>query len=152
MDSRLVGNFLRKRRMSLKLTQRQIAEMLGFQTCQFISNIERGIADIPPSRIKDFAGVLQLEAGDLAAMVSESMRTKLLKKTAISFTSEEGSTSEEDPFLNAFVLAWRTASPQAKESLKYVVMKVLNIDYELDSYESYDLKNNLVLDETSPIC
>ncbi|MBN1115356.1 MAG: helix-turn-helix transcriptional regulator [Oligoflexia bacterium] len=132
MDSRLVGSFLRKRRISLRLTQRQVAEMLGFQTCQFISNIERGIADIPPSRIKDFAEVLQVNAQELAAMVSESMRTKLMKKTSIPLGQEAGSMGkEDDPFVNAFILAWQTADEEAKASIKYLAMKVLNMDYEL---------------------
>jgi transcriptional regulator with XRE-family HTH domain len=133
MDSKLVGSFIRKRRLSLKLTQRQVAEMLGFQTCQFISNIERGIADIPPFRIKDFANVLQVDPTELATMVSDSMRTRLLKKTAINVTKDGTALGREsDPFLEAFTVAWQTASPNTKQCMKYVAKKLLNMDYELE--------------------
>jgi transcriptional regulator with XRE-family HTH domain len=131
MDSRLVGGFLRKRRINLKLTQRQVAELLGFQTCQFVSNIERGIADIPPSRIKDFANVLKVDAQELATMVSDSMRTKLLKKTALPSDTNPTKEKKEDPFIDAFLLAWQTASDTSKTCIKHVAMKVLNMDYEL---------------------
>ena len=130
MDSKLVGNFIRKRRMSLKFTQRQVAEMLNFQTCQFISNIERGIADIPPSRIKDFADVLQISANDLAGMVSDSMKNKLLKKTLITLPMEGSESENKDPFIESFLLSWRTANDETKECIKFFVSKVLNMELE----------------------
>ena len=136
MDSKLVGSFIRKRRISLKLTQRQIAEMLGFQTCQFISNIERGIADVPPSRIKDFADVLQVAPSDLASMVSDSMKNKLLRKTSISISEENRDDANNDPFIEAFALAWRTANKEAKDCIKFFVSKALGIDYDFSGSQS----------------
>lgn len=48
----LQGQFLKKVRYRHNLSQSELAEKLGGVTPQFISNIENGIAGIPPKYIK----------------------------------------------------------------------------------------------------
>ncbi|MCX6112673.1 MAG: helix-turn-helix transcriptional regulator [Proteobacteria bacterium] len=121
MMSKLVGNFIKKRRSVLKLTQKQLSDSLGFKTSQFISNLERGIAEIPPSRIKDFAEVLQMDNNEFTNLVSESLKRKILKKTDIA----EG---EKDPFVDKFLSAWSVASDEDKNLIKTLISKVLDIE------------------------
>jgi transcriptional regulator with XRE-family HTH domain len=118
MGSKLVGDFIKKRRAVLKLTQKELSGSLGFKTSQFISNLERGIAEIPPSRIKDLAGILQVEANELANLVSESLKRKLLSK------SEEIG-GESDPFIDQFLSAWSVAGEEDRALIKTLVSKVL---------------------------
>ena len=120
MTSKLVGNFIKKRREVLKLTQRQLSNSLGFSSSQFISNLERGIAEIPPSRIKDFAEVLQMDNNEFANLVSESLKRKILKKTDMI-------SGEKDPFVDKFLSAWSIASNEDKLLIKTLVSKVLDI-------------------------
>ena len=121
MTSKLVGNFIKKRREFLKLTQRQLSDSLGFKTSQFISNLERGIAEIPPSRVKDFAEALQMDNNEFANLVSESLKRKILKRTDMI-------SLEKDPFVDKFLSAWSIASPEDKLLIKTLVSKVLDIE------------------------
>ena len=115
----MVGGFIKKRRTVLKLTQKQLSESLGFTSSQFISNLERGVAEIPPSRIKDFANILQVDPSEMAKLVSESLKRKVFMKTdAIG----------EDPFMDQFLTAWSTASEQDRDLIKTLISKVLKIE------------------------
>lgn len=105
----------------LKLTQKQLSDSLGFKTSQFISNLERGIAEIPPTRIKEFADILKVESSELARLASESLKRRLLGKSEY-----EGASA--DPFMDKFLSAWSTASEQDRELIKNLVSKVLRID------------------------
>ncbi|RLA87999.1 MAG: hypothetical protein DRG20_06730 [Deltaproteobacteria bacterium] len=59
-DYKELGEFLRKRRQELGLTQKQVAEALGYSFPNFISMIENGYK-VPLKRYKDFAKVLKLD-------------------------------------------------------------------------------------------
>ncbi|MEI6093288.1 MAG: helix-turn-helix transcriptional regulator [bacterium] len=121
MASKMVGDFIKRRRSALKLTQKQLSDRLGFNTYQFISNLERGVAEIPPSRVKDFAEALQIDNNEFANLVSESLKRKILKKKDLMG-------GVEDPFIDKFLCSWSLASEEDKSLIKTLVSKVLDIN------------------------
>lgn len=66
------AKFLRRHRLKLKLTQKQLAQRLGLKHDQFICNIERGNAGIPVERIKTFASVLNVEVKKLVKLKAKT--------------------------------------------------------------------------------
>ncbi|MGV6875122.1 helix-turn-helix domain-containing protein [Pseudochelatococcus sp. B33] len=61
---RLGGRWLKERRESAGLSQRQLAEILGVEYYTFISQIETGHGRIPPDRYEAWAGAIGLELAD----------------------------------------------------------------------------------------
>jgi len=127
MNSKQLGRFLKKKRQKLAITQGELAKKLGFSSSQFISNIERGVADIPANRITDFAVAFGVETSELAKFVSDSVSDKVVKKTKTKLKIKH---SEEDPFIQAFIAAWETADVKEKDCIRVVAQKVLDIDYK----------------------
>lgn len=48
------AKFITKARLRAKLTQVELAEALGYDGGQFISNAERGICALPCAQVRDF--------------------------------------------------------------------------------------------------
>ena len=126
MNQKQLGRFLRKKREALCVTQGELARKLGFSSSQFISNIERGVSVIPFSRIKEYADNIGLDGTELSGLVSEAINDKTIKKTAGKLNVGQ---QKQDPFIEAFTCAWRTASQKEKDCVKIVAERVLNIDY-----------------------
>lgn len=122
MNIKVVGKFLKKRRLSLNISQKLMAQKLGFKTCQLISNIERGVSGIPSSRIKDFAKILELDTKDLLKLIADSKNDKVYKKNMLDLNE-----NEDDLFIKNFSFAWSTLNLREKEALKLVLTKFLNI-------------------------
>jgi SOS-response transcriptional repressor LexA len=59
--SKVIGKFIKVRRTELGLSQNDLARSLGYNTSQYISNIERGLASIPFAKIRDMAGLLKVD-------------------------------------------------------------------------------------------
>ncbi len=58
------GNWLKQRRESLGLSQRQLADRVGAEYYTFISQLETGRGRIPPDRYNDWARALEMHAPD----------------------------------------------------------------------------------------
>ena len=129
MNSKQLGVFLRKKRESMGVTQKALSQKLGLGTCQFISNIERGVSEIPFNRIGLYAESLQLNAHELTKMIEEVLNKKTEKKTSVKLYGTE-TNSEEDPFIVKFIEAWQQADEKDKESVKVLVSRFLNIKEE----------------------
>ncbi len=54
-----ISNKVRKRRLSLGLSQEDLAKKLGYKSKTTINKIESGVNDIPRKKIKDFAVALK---------------------------------------------------------------------------------------------
>ena len=54
-----ISNKVRKRRLSLGLSQEDLAKKLGYKSKTTINKIESGVNDIPRKKIKDFAVALE---------------------------------------------------------------------------------------------
>lgn len=126
MNQKQLGRFLRKKREAAGLTQGGLSKRLGFSSSQFVSNIERGIAVIPASRLNDYAGIIGVSPDELSMLVSDASSEKALKRAASKFNV---GTRKEDPFIEAFICAWQTAGQKEKECVKIVAERVLDIEY-----------------------
>lgn len=58
---REAGQWLKERRESIGLSQRQVAEKVGAEYYTFISQLETGRGRIPPARYVDWANALEIE-------------------------------------------------------------------------------------------
>lgn len=56
---------IKKRRLELQLTQADLATKLGYADKSMIAKIEKGLVDLPQSKILAFADVLQISPSDL---------------------------------------------------------------------------------------
>ncbi len=54
-----ISNKVKKRRLSLGLSQEDLAKKLGYKSKTTINKIESGVNDIPRKKIKDFAVALE---------------------------------------------------------------------------------------------
>jgi transcriptional regulator with XRE-family HTH domain len=59
--SKVIGKFIKVRRTELGLSQNDLARALGYNTSQYISNIERGLASIPFAKIQEMASLLKVD-------------------------------------------------------------------------------------------
>ena len=59
--SKVIGKFIKVRRTELGLSQNDLARALGYNTSQYISNIERGLASIPFAKIQEMSRLLKVD-------------------------------------------------------------------------------------------
>lgn len=60
-----LAQFLKEKRTSADLSQKDVAKQLGYQTSQFISNWERGISQPPITVVKKLAGIYKVPAKEM---------------------------------------------------------------------------------------
>jgi transcriptional regulator with XRE-family HTH domain len=63
--SQVIGKFIRARRKELGLSQSDVARTLGYNTSQYISNIERGLASLPFAKLQEISTLLKVDARHL---------------------------------------------------------------------------------------
>jgi transcriptional regulator with XRE-family HTH domain len=68
---RIVGKFLRERRVKAGLTQMDVATSLSYTTAQFISNWERGISMPPLETLPKISGLLKIPPKEIIAVISQ---------------------------------------------------------------------------------
>lgn len=56
---------IKSRRLALNMTQSELAEIMGYADKSMIAKIEKGIVDLPQSKIIAFANALKVKPGDL---------------------------------------------------------------------------------------
>lgn len=56
---------IKSRRLTLNMTQSELAELMGYADKSMIAKIEKGTVDLPQSKITAFAKVLKTNPGDL---------------------------------------------------------------------------------------
>lgn len=61
----IVGKRIKERRQELKMSQRDLAERMGYSNHSTITRIEAGSVDLPQSRITQFAEALGTTPGHL---------------------------------------------------------------------------------------
>lgn len=79
----LIGNFLKKRRLTEGLSQRDVGLKLGYGSAQFISNIERGEASIPPKVIKKLMNVLSISEKEVLKIMLQQHEQYLRSQIGI---------------------------------------------------------------------
>lgn len=69
-----IGEKIKERRIALNLSQRDLAEMMGYSNHSTIARIEAGKVDLPQSKIVQFAEVLKISIADLMGWNEEIQR------------------------------------------------------------------------------
>ncbi len=74
----LVGQFIRRRREALHLSQRALGLLFTpAVTTQFISNVERGVTPLPPSHVPTLTQALQITENELLTLMEQEYTLKL---------------------------------------------------------------------------
>lgn len=86
-----IYNRIRMRRQELGWTTDELAKRMGYKDRSSISKIESGKADIPQSKVKAFADVLDTTVSWLLGIddVAEDFDAKSTKPTLVSLTSQQ---------------------------------------------------------------
>lgn len=101
----IVGERIKARRKELQLSQRDLAERMGYSNHSTITRIEAGKVDLPQSRIMQFAEALGTTPGHLMGLDAEpedlgSLAATVLADPAILNMMQEYMTlSEADKFM-----------------------------------------------------
>lgn len=77
-----VGLFLKAARLKANLTQLEISVKLGYDTPQYISNVERGACTVSIQAMAKFAQVLPLDRDKLVKVVIDQATTQLREALA----------------------------------------------------------------------
>jgi transcriptional regulator with XRE-family HTH domain len=84
LDKKYFGNFLARKRSLAGLSQNDLAEKLGYNTGQFVSNWERGTSSPPVDKLPMIAKILRIPAEELIdVIISETefyLKAHLLNK------------------------------------------------------------------------
>lgn len=67
----LFGENVKKRRLALGLTQRELAEKLGFDSHSTIAKIEKGVRSTPLDKLPDFCRVLRCQPTELLGLTQQ---------------------------------------------------------------------------------
>lgn len=113
---------IRNRRIELGLTQAELAEKIGYRSISTIAKIERGINDIPQSKIKAFADALNTTPGELMGEVEPA-------PVPLSLTQQE----EEH------IKKYRQLNTDGKNRVDYV----LNMEFDLMNNSAEKEEQNL---------
>jgi transcriptional regulator with XRE-family HTH domain len=135
---KLVGEFIRKHRESLGISQRTLG--LSFNppvTTQFISNVERGVTPLPPMHIPILAKALAVKEGELMQLLEKEYALKLngrLGKAGDLEENGEGSSEfsldiahQDYDFIKSLYEAYRTADTRTRQAFSAACESVLNL-------------------------
>lgn len=75
------AQFIKSARESVGLSQRELAEKLGYSTGQFISNMERGLCSLPLNKMKKLCKLTKSHLCDLADVKQYDFKNSLEKWT-----------------------------------------------------------------------
>ena len=70
-------DYLQQKRKAANLSQRDVADKLGYQTPQFISNWERGVACPPVKDIKTIANLYMVSAEEIFQYILDDTTEKI---------------------------------------------------------------------------
>lgn len=69
MSKQNLGRFLQDARIKVGLSQKEVADRLGYQTAQYVSNWERGIATPPGRTLRKLADLYRIPAEELYEVI-----------------------------------------------------------------------------------
>ncbi len=75
-----VAQFLKTARLAKSLSQMEVAHKLGYNTSQFVSNWERGIASPPVAILRRLAKVYGINGEDLFARILTDTERQMRKE------------------------------------------------------------------------
>ena len=134
---RLVGDFIRKRREALKMSQRALGLLFDPPvTTQFISNVERGVTPLPPSHIPILAKALTVSPSEITVLLEKEYALKLSGRLG---HAENGSSDHLDiwpnlvvskadyEFMKSLYDAYRVSDDKTKQAFSTVCESILVI-------------------------
>lgn len=78
-DFQKFGNYLREARLNQGFTQNFVARRLKYSSAQFVSNMERGIAPPPFSKLKILISLYDMDPHEVIDQLLEEQRTILAR-------------------------------------------------------------------------
>jgi transcriptional regulator with XRE-family HTH domain len=89
---RVVGKFLREKRLRASLTQWDVANHLQYSTAQFISNWERGVSLPPLEALPKLAGLFGIPGREIIEVMHnyQEQMLKLSKKQLVDIFRQYG--------------------------------------------------------------
>jgi transcriptional regulator with XRE-family HTH domain len=66
------GEYLKEKRVAADLTQKEVADKIGYSSAQYISNFERGIALPPLNKLKIMVRLYRMPKSEVIQMVVEA--------------------------------------------------------------------------------
>ncbi|OFZ54928.1 MAG: hypothetical protein A2428_00565 [Bdellovibrionales bacterium RIFOXYC1_FULL_54_43] len=132
---KLVGEFIRKRRSALGLSQRALGMLFNPPvTTQFISNVERGVTPLPPVHIPTLSKALAIGDAELTTLLEREFTMKLsgrLGKTEISGAQLASShltvDSPDYDFMRSLYNAYQRADEKTRQTFADICENVLNV-------------------------
>ena len=76
-----IGEKIKQRRVELGLSQRELAEKVGYSHHSTLTRIEAGTVDIPQSKIRQFASALNVDISYL--MDTDNFRPDIVRATEL---------------------------------------------------------------------
>ncbi|MDC0980301.1 helix-turn-helix transcriptional regulator [Bdellovibrionales bacterium] len=67
----ILGKYLREKRVSLNLTQREVAKELGYTTAQFLSNVERGVCAFPIDQLGKLSRLYDIDKQEILNLLMD---------------------------------------------------------------------------------
>lgn len=83
------GTFLKNKRVHASLTQRDVADHMGYTTPQFISNWERGLIAPPLQTIRELIDLYGCSAKEVCDFIGDS-QLRILKQELITHAKNSG--------------------------------------------------------------
>lgn len=71
------GHIIRNARLKLGLSQKSVANELGYDSAQFVSNIERGVSDVPPVHIPKLVNLLKIDKKKVYKLLEKEYSQKI---------------------------------------------------------------------------
>lgn len=78
------SELMREGRTKKGLSQIEVAKKLGLESAQFISNIERGCADIPPMYVKKLSKVIGADTSEILRAIIVDKTREIIHKAGLS--------------------------------------------------------------------
>ena len=74
-----LGSYLKKKRIEAKVTQAEVANVLGYSTAQFISNFERGLCSPPLKHLKKIVKMYNIPPDEVIEIIMDEQKKLLVK-------------------------------------------------------------------------
>lgn len=84
-----IGKNIAKRRIELGLTQEELAKRMGYKSKTSINKIEKGINDIPQTKIVKFAEVLRTSPASLMGWLEMEKKNNAIADIVIRLRTDE---------------------------------------------------------------
>ena len=74
----LFSEFLKEKRINKGISQRELAEAIGYSSGQYVSNYERNLCPVPQEKLKGLIEVLELEVSEVINLMERDFHTQLM--------------------------------------------------------------------------